>query len=102
MPGFARPFESDAGGNTVAARGDGTRWDMRAKVILFPSLTALVTLLYFGTLRSSLFEAMPVPVTALDSVIPFVPTFIFPYISFFLLIVLPLVVIDDAGELRDV
>ena len=102
MPGAAFPLKSDVSGIAAAACGNGTESGMRDKLVLFTTLTVLVTLLYFGTLHSSLFDAVPVPLTALDLIIPFVPLFIFPYVSFFLLILLPLVVIDDPQELRDV
>jgi fatty acid desaturase/membrane-associated phospholipid phosphatase len=75
---------------------------LQEKALLFALLGVAVTLLYFGTLHSTLFDATPVLVTALDRAIPFVGSFIVPYLSFFLLILLPLFVISDPQELRDV
>jgi fatty acid desaturase len=72
------------------------------KTCLFALLSVSVTLLYFGTLHSSLFAATTVPMTELDRAIPFVPSFVAPYFSFFLLILIPLFVIADPRELRDV
>jgi fatty acid desaturase len=57
--------------------------------------------IYFGTLHSSLFAAMPIPVTFLDRMIPFAPSFVVFYLSFFLLILTPLFAVDDRQELRD-
>ena len=42
------------------------------------------------------------PVTPLDRAIPFAVAFIVPYVSFFLLILTPLLVVEDPQELRDV
>jgi fatty acid desaturase len=74
----------------------------REKAALFAVLGAIVTLLYFGTLHASRFAAATVPQTALDRAIPMAPIFLVPYCSFFLLILLPLFVVDDRQELRDV
>jgi fatty acid desaturase/membrane-associated phospholipid phosphatase len=75
---------------------------MREKVGLFVLLSVTVTLLYFGIEHSRLFDAALIPVTPLDRVIPFVSAFIVLYISFFLLILIPLLVVGDPQELRDV
>ena len=74
---------------------------VRQKIGLFALLSAAVTLLYFGAQHSTLFDATPMPVMTLDRAIPFVAAFIVPYLSFFLLILIPLVVIGDPLELRD-
>ena len=49
-----------------------------------------------------LFAAHVLAPTAVDMAIPFVPLFVVPYLSFFLLVLLPLFVISDRQELRDV
>jgi fatty acid desaturase len=72
------------------------------KAGLFALLSVSVTLLYFGTLHCSLFAATLVPLTDLDRAIPFAPSFIAPYLSFFLLVLIPLFVIADPRELRNV
>jgi fatty acid desaturase len=74
----------------------------REKAVLFITLGVIVTILYFGTLHSSMFTAATVPATWLDNVIPFEPLFVVPYASFFLLILVPLFVIDNRQEIRDV
>lgn len=74
----------------------------REKAGLFALLGVMVSLLYFGTLHSSLFAARTVPITALDRAIPLIAIFLVPYLSFFLLILMPLLVITDRQELRDV
>jgi fatty acid desaturase/membrane-associated phospholipid phosphatase len=73
----------------------------REKLVLFLVLGVLAGVVYFGTLYASVFPAATVPVTALDDMIPLVPAFVVPYCSFFLLILVPLFVIKDRGELRD-
>jgi fatty acid desaturase/membrane-associated phospholipid phosphatase len=60
-----------------------------------------VTLIYFGTLHATLFPATPMPTTALDSAIPFAPTFVISYFSFFVLILMPIFFIEDRRELHD-
>ncbi len=74
----------------------------REKIGLFAILTVMATVCYFGTLRATLFEPTAVPVTALDRAIPFAAAFIVPYLSFFLIVLMPLLVIDDRQELHDV
>ena len=74
----------------------------KEKIIIFVSLAIAVTLLYFGTLHSSLFAAATVPITTLDHLIPFVPAFIIPYASFFLLILMPCFVVNNRQELRTI
>jgi fatty acid desaturase len=74
----------------------------REKAALFGLLGVMVTLLYFGTQHSSWFTAAAMPLSTLDRAIPFAPLFVIPYISFFLLILIPLFVIRDRQELRDV
>ena len=74
----------------------------REKAGLFALLGAITSAFYFGTLHGSLFEAATVPVTALDRAIPLALPFIVSYLSFFLLILVPLFVVSDSQELRDV
>jgi len=73
----------------------------REKAALFAILGAATTILYFGTLHSSLFPAVTVPATPLDGAVPFNPLFVAPYASFFVLILLPPFVIRDRAELRE-
>jgi fatty acid desaturase len=75
---------------------------IREKTGIFAVLGVMVTLLYFGTQYVSLFNVTTMHETAIDRAIPFVAAFIVPYVSFFLLILIPLVVIDDLQELREV
>jgi len=58
-------------------------------------------ILYFGTLHYRLFPPHVLVPTAVDTAIPFVPVFVIPYLSFFLLVPLPLLLISDRRELRD-
>jgi len=73
----------------------------REKTFVLATLGAMTTVLYFGTLHVRLFPARVLAPTAFDTAIPFVPLFVIPYLSFFLLVLLPLVVISDRRELRD-
>jgi fatty acid desaturase len=75
---------------------------LREKSGLFALLSLTAALLYFGTQRFVLFDATIMPVTPLDRAIPFAVAFIVPYVSFFLLILTPLLVVEDPQELRDV
>ena len=71
----------------------------REKTIVFATLSTMTATLYFGTLHVRLFPARVLAQTAVDAAIPFVPLFVVPYLSFFLLILLPLLVIADRREL---
>ena len=73
----------------------------REKTVVFASMGAMTTVLYFGTLHVRLFPARVLAPTAVDTAIPFVPLFVIPYLSFFLLLLLPLWLISDRRELRD-
>src|SRR5262249_57598594 len=70
------------------------------KVVVVATWGAMTTVLYFGTLHVRLFAARVLPPTAVDTAIPFVPLFVIPYLSFFLLVLLPLWLISDRRELR--
>lgn len=72
------------------------------KLRLFAILAVATTILYFGTLQTSLFPAMTVPATWVDRAMPFSPLFLVPYASFFLLILLPLFFVRDRDKLLDV
>ncbi len=74
----------------------------REKAALAVLLTAEILVLYFATLHSSVFNSIPMPVTAVDRAIPFAPLFVVPYFSFYLLLFTPLFVTNDAQEFRDV
>ena len=65
------------------------------KTVVFATLGAITTALYFGTLHVRLFGPAVLTPTAIDAAIPFVPLFVVPYLSFFLLVLLPLLVISD-------
>lgn len=69
---------------------------------LFLLMGALAAVVYFGTQHSTLYAAFPMPASAIDRVIRFQWWFIVPYLSFFLLIVLPLFIIGDRQQVRDV
>ena len=73
----------------------------REKTVVFAALAAITAALYFGTLHLPLFEAAVLAPTALDAAIPFVPLFVVPYLSFFLLVLLPLLVISERQDLGD-
>ena len=73
----------------------------REKTVVFATMGAMTTVLYFGTLHVRLFAARVLAPTAVDAAIPFVPLFVVPYLSFFLLVLLPLWLISDRRELRD-
>lgn len=70
----------------------------RHKVIFFSLISILGTILYFGTLHSTRFDATVIPATGLDDLIPFVPSFIVAYFSFFVFMPLTLVFIRDLRE----
>ena len=74
----------------------------RDKMAVFAGLGAMTTALYFGTPHVRLFAALVLAPAGVDAAIPFVPLFVVPYLSFFLLVLLPLLVISDREELRDV
>lgn len=71
------------------------------RALVFGTLGTLTAALYFGTLRVPLFAPTVLAPTVLDTAIPFVPLFVVPYLSFFVLLVLPLFVIAEPRELRD-
>ena len=73
----------------------------REKTVVFAALGGMTTVLYFGTLHYRLFPARVLAPTAVDAAIPLVPLFAIPYLSFFLLVLLPLLVIAGRRELRD-
>lgn len=73
----------------------------RSASVVFATLGSLTAALYFGTLHVRLFAPHVLAPTAVDAAIPFVPLFVVPYLSFFLLVLLPLLVISDRRELRD-
>jgi fatty acid desaturase len=72
----------------------------RASIVL--CVAAITATLYFAIQRTLWFAATTVPATALDRALPFVPIFVVPYLSFFLLILTPLLVIEDRRGFRDV
>ncbi len=74
---------------------------IREKAALAVPLTLGILILYFGTLHSSFFNAFPIPDTAVDRAIPFLPVFVVPYFSYYLLLLTPLLVIHESQELRD-
>ncbi len=73
----------------------------REKTVVFAALGTITAALYFGTLHVRLFAALVLAPTAVDAAIPFVPLFVVPYLSVFLLVLLPLLVIPDRRELWD-
>jgi fatty acid desaturase len=73
----------------------------RDKAVVFATLGTITAALYFGTLHVPLFAAQVLTPTAVDAAIPFVPLFVVPYLSFFLLVLLPLLVMSDRRELWD-
>lgn len=74
----------------------------RYKAVVFASLGTITAAFYFGTPHLRLFDALVLTPTAVDAAIPFVPLFVLPYLSFFLLLLLPLLVISDQEQMRDV
>ena len=73
----------------------------REKTVVFATLGTITAALYVGTLHVPLFAAAVLAPTAVDAAIPFVPLFVVPYLSFFLLVLVPLLVISDRRELWD-
>ena len=73
----------------------------REKTVVFATLGTITAALYFGTLHIPLFAAAVLAPTAVDAAIPFVPLFVVPYLSYFLLVLLPLWVVSDRRELWD-
>ena len=71
----------------------------KAGLVLFMSVA--VSLIYFGTLHATLFPATPMPMTVLDGAIPFVPLFVIPYFSFYLLILMSILFMDNRRDLHD-
>ena len=74
---------------------------IREKAFLAVPLTLGILILYFGTLHSLFFDAISIPDTAVDRAIPFIPGFVVPYFSYYLLLLTPLLVIHESQELRD-
>src|SRR5260221_9242790 len=64
------------------------------KTVVFATLGTVTTALHFATLHVRLFGAAVLTPTAVDAAIPFLPLFVVPYLSFFLLVLLPLLVIS--------
>ena len=62
----------------------------REKTVVFATLGTITAAVYFGTLHVPLFAAPVLAPTAVDAAIPFVPLFVVPYLSLFLLVLLPL------------
>jgi membrane-associated phospholipid phosphatase len=79
-----------------------TRWraHWRAKAVGIPAFIALFFVGYFFTLRSPLFPAVTMPVTALDRAVGFHPVALFLYLSLWPYIVLVPALIADGAELR--
>src|SRR5437899_5673017 len=101
MPGPHLRFEPDTG-RAANAESGSTRMNLaREKTVVFATLGAMTTVLYFGTLHYRLFAARVLAPTTVDTAIPFVPLFVIPYLSFFLMVLLPLWLISDRRELRD-
>ena len=73
----------------------------REKTVVFATLGTITAALYFGTLHFPLFAPRILAPTSVDAAIPFVPLFVVPYLSFFLLVLLPLLVISERRELWD-
>jgi fatty acid desaturase len=73
----------------------------REKTVVFATLGTITAVLYFGTLHVRLFAPHVLAPTPVDAAIPFVPLFVVPYLSFFLLVLLPLFVISDRRDLWD-
>ena len=74
----------------------------RGRARILAALVAMTAALYFGPLHAQWFPATTIPATALDRAMPFLPIFVVPYLSFFLLILTPLLVTEDRRDLRDV
>jgi fatty acid desaturase/membrane-associated phospholipid phosphatase len=73
----------------------------REKTVVFATLGAITAALYYGTLHVPLFAPAVLAPTAVDAAIPFVPLFVVPYLSFFLLVLLPLLVISERRDVGD-
>ena len=73
----------------------------RDKAVVFVALCAMTVAVYFGTLHVHLFAARTLATAALDRAIPFVPIFVAPYLSFFLLLLLPLWLAAERRQLYD-
>src|SRR4029453_18602998 len=101
LPGPHLPFEPDTGRAADADSGSSRMNLAREKTAVFATLGELTKVLYFGTLHNQLFAARVLAPTAVDTAIPFVPLFVIPYLSFFPLVLLPLLLISDRRELRD-
>lgn len=69
------------------------------KVGIFAVLCALATVVYFGSLHVAWFPAMVVPLTFVDNAIPTWPPAVVLYGSFYLLLLVPLVVIPRSADL---
>jgi len=73
----------------------------REKTTVFATVGTITAALYFGTLHVRLFAPAVLAPTAVDAAIPFVPLVVVPYLSLFLLVLVPLLVISDRRELWD-
>lgn len=74
---------------------------VRARAAALVTLGTITTGVYFGTQHVHLYPARVLAPTALDAAIPFVPFFALPYVSFFLLLLLPLLVLSDGRDVWD-
>ncbi|MDR3741886.1 MAG: phosphatase PAP2 family protein [Terracidiphilus sp.] len=76
-------------------------YSWREKANLAVPLGLAVLIFYFCTLHSNFFSALPMPDTVVDRAIPFLPVFVVPYFSYYLLLLMPIVVIHEPQEFRD-
>jgi fatty acid desaturase/membrane-associated phospholipid phosphatase len=81
------------------AENEGKR-SLAEKSAILVALGLLVTIPYFATQYYPLFAAKMVPVTALDRVIPLWQPAVCIYLTLYLLLVLPLLLARESGELR--
>jgi fatty acid desaturase len=70
------------------------------KLGYFFGLGLLLTVPFFAIQYHPLFPASVVPATAIDRIIPFYPRAVVPYLSLYALLVLPLVLVREAREMR--
>jgi fatty acid desaturase len=78
----------------------GLRVSAAEKWSLFVTLGLLLVVAYFTIQHHLLFSAKVVPLTRLDHLVPFFQPGIFLYVSFYALLVLPLVLARDERNLR--
>jgi fatty acid desaturase len=86
--------EHDPGNPVGIPARAGEKWS------LFVTLGLLLTVPYFAIQHHLLFSAKVVPLTPLDRLVPFFQPAIYLYVSFYALLVLPLLLARDERNLR--